>query len=95
MGGAIDSHDAIQSAYPHRNREYLLGVEANWVKNDPDGPNIEWTRNAIKKIKTFSNGTSYLNFEDLDEESMVAAHGKHYEKLSIIRKKYNPENLLR
>lgn len=94
LGGAIDKVKHADTAYPHRNANYLLGVEANWEKNKEDHRNIVWTKQAIEKFKSLSDGYSYLNFEGEGAEDVKAAQGKHHQKLQETKKKYDPDNLI-
>ena len=95
LGGAIDKKNHANSAYPHRNSSYLLGVEANWEPNEPNQQNIAWAKEAIEKFRSVSSGNSYLNFEDEGAESIRAAQGRHHQKLQDIKKKYDPDYLIR
>lgn len=95
LGGAIDTIKHEDSAYPHRNSNYLLGVEANWEKNEPNEQNIAWARQAVEKFRFLSSGHSYLNFEDEGVEDIKTAQGRHHQKLKDIKKKYDPGKLFR
>ncbi|MFW5706969.1 MAG: FAD-binding oxidoreductase [Bacteroidota bacterium] len=93
LGGAIDQVPHSQTAYPHRKAQHLFAVESNWEKHLPDQENIMWTRNAIKELLPYTQGSSYVNFEDTETENIEKAQGNHHKKLQEIRKKYDPQNL--
>ncbi|MBK6265345.1 FAD-binding oxidoreductase [Marivirga sp. S37H4] len=93
LGGAIDQVPHSQTAYPHRNAQHLIAIESNWEKHLPDQENIEWTKNAIRELLPFTEGSSYLNFEDAETEDVKRAQGSHHKKLQEIKNKYDPENI--
>lgn len=94
LGGAIDRVGLEESAYPHRGSTYLLGIESNWRKIESDERNIDWTRRAIEKFRSYSGGHSYLNFEDREIENIEAAQGDSYQRLMAIKDKYDPKHLI-
>ncbi|WP_372920316.1 FAD-binding oxidoreductase [Salegentibacter sp.] len=93
LGGAIDKVKPLETAYAHRGAQHLLGIESNWEKKQSDSLNIEWTRKAIENFLPLSGGSSYVNFEDIEEKSQKMAGGKNFEKLQAIKKKYDPKAL--
>lgn len=93
LGGNIDQVSHAGTAYPHRNLKHLIAVESNWEKQLPDQDNITWTRNAIKELLLFTDGSSYLNFEDAETEAVNWARGSHTKKLQEIKNKYDPEHI--
>ncbi len=95
LGGIIDQVPHSQTAYPHRNAQHLIAIESNWKKHYSDQENILWTKNAIKEMLSFSEGSSYLNFEDAGNDDVKRARGSHLEKLQEIKNKYDPEDILR
>ncbi|WP_163380700.1 FAD-binding oxidoreductase [Cyclobacterium sp. SYSU L10401] len=94
LGGAIDKVRPSESAYPHRNSGYLLGIESNWEKHLSNDKNIAWTRLAVKNFLSLSEGHSYLNFEDEGPENLKAALGRHHLKLQEIKRQYDPDHIL-
>ncbi len=85
MGGAIDSIEPEDTAYPHRKANHLLGIESNWTKDLSDAQNISWTKKAINEFLPLSGGRSYFNFEDT-EEKIIWTGGVHQDKLQSIKK---------
>jgi hypothetical protein len=94
LGGKIDQVPHSGTAYPHRKAKHLIAVESNWEKNQPDKKNIQWTRNAIKELLNFTEGSSYLNFEDAEVKDVQWARGSHDKQLEEIKNKYDPERIL-
>lgn len=98
MGGAVSRFGAEDSAIGTRNAPYLVAVESNWEPSGDDVANVAWTRVCIEKLRAFSDGSQYLNFpgfyEDGDE-TMRATFGNQYERLVVLKNKYDPNNFFR
>ena len=96
LGGAIGRFGAVDSAAGHRDAPWLIGIEANWSEPDEDAANVGWARRAGERLRPFSTGGSYMNFEDPDDVSATAAsHGDSLTRLQAVKKAYDPANLFR
>jgi FAD/FMN-containing dehydrogenase len=97
MGGAIQREPAGGSAFSHRDRPYLLGIEANWEGTEGDAPNIAWARALHSDMRRFSKGGMYLNFpgssDEGDEAMLRQAFGASYERLQSVKARYDPDNV--
>jgi hypothetical protein len=99
LGGAMRREPAGGSAFSHRDRPYLLGIEANWDDAEEDQRNIAWARGLFDDMRRFSQGGMYLNFPGLAEEEGHAllreSFGASYERLQALKAKYDPDNVFR
>jgi FAD/FMN-containing dehydrogenase len=98
LGGAMRREPEGGSAFSHRDRPFLLGIEANWDDAGADASNIEWARGLFADMGRFSRGGMYLNFPGHTEEgaaSLRQSFGSSYERLQTVKAKYDPENLFR
>jgi FAD/FMN-containing dehydrogenase len=98
LGGAMRREPAGGSAFSHRDRPFLLGIEANWDEAADDGRNVAWARALFADMSRFSQGGMYLNFPGLTEEGdalLRQSFGSSYERLQAIKAKYDPENVFR
>jgi hypothetical protein len=98
LGGAMRREPAGGSAFSHRHRPFLLGIEANWDEAADDGRNVAWARGLFADMSRFSQGGMYLNFPGLTEEGdalLRQSFGSSYERLQAIKAKYDPENVFR
>ena len=73
--------------------EVILGV-------DPDPANKEkitsWATKYWETLHPFSAGGAYVNFMMEEGENRVkASYGENYDRLVMIKNKYDPENLFR
>jgi FAD/FMN-containing dehydrogenase len=98
LGGAMRNEPAGGSAFAHRDRPYLLGIEANWDEASDDQRNISWARALFAEMRRFSRGGVYLNFPGLTGERdapLRESFGQSYERLQALKAKYDPDNLFR
>ena len=98
LGGAMRREPAGGSAFSHRDRPYLLGIEANWDDAAADARNIDWARGLFAAMQPFSHGGMYLNFPGHAEEGdtlLRQSFGSSYERLQAAKAKYDPDNVFR
>lgn len=98
IGGAVTRVSATESAYNGRQAAFLLSPEANWDAPADDAVNIAWLRGLLADMEEFSDGSRYLNFPGFLEEGETlvrTAFGPQYERLVVLKNKYDPMNLFR
>ncbi len=98
LGGALNEHDEDDGAIGNRDARYMHGANGMW---EPDEPNAEvfqqWIRDAWKRLRPFSTGRTYINFQTADEgdDRIRATYGANFERLVDVKTKYDPDNLFR
>jgi hypothetical protein len=98
LGGALNEHDADDGAVGNRDACFALGVNGMW---EPDEPNADtfgqWVRDAWQRVRPFSTGRTYVNFQtaDEDEERVRATYGANFGRLAEIKARWDPTNLFR
>jgi FAD/FMN-containing dehydrogenase len=98
VGGALNERAADDGAVGNRDARYACGVLGSWPVGDPAAPaHRAWLRAAAERIRPFSTGGSYINFQTADEgdERVRAAYGANYERLLAVKERYDPDNLFR
>ncbi len=98
LGGAIGDVSPEESAYPARQAPYLLGVEANWEESGEDAANIEWVRECIAAMESYSDGSAYVNFPGFEEDRSAlveSTFGDMSDRLAAVRKRYDPTGIFR
>ena len=96
IGGAIKRADPDASAFRGRDAAFLVGLEGNWDDPAADTGNIQWVRDFIATMESFSDGSRYLNFAGFQEEGdamMRASFGPHYERLVALKRRFDPTNV--
>jgi FAD/FMN-containing dehydrogenase len=96
--GAISRVGATETAFVRRREPFNLGIYARWNDGD-DLKHIRWAREFCNAMAPFSSGGAYVNefsYEDGEDKDWVrAAYGVNYEKLALLKRKYDPDNVFR
>jgi len=75
-----------------------MSPESNCLDPADDADNIAWVRAFVEDMRDFSDGSRYLNFAGFQEEGaelVRQAYGNQFERLAMLKKKYDPTNLFR
>jgi hypothetical protein len=73
-------------------------VKGKWPPDDPDAALFQqWIRAAWQRLRPFSTGSAYINFQTADEDDarVRATYDANFERLLQIKGKYDTENLFR
>jgi FAD/FMN-containing dehydrogenase len=98
LGGALNEHDEDDGAVWNRDARFAFGVNGMW---EPDEPNADtfrqWIRGAWERLRPFSTGRTYINFQTADEDGqrIRATYGTNFDRLVGVKKAYDPDNLFR
>ena len=98
LGGALNERAWDDGAVGNRDARYALGANGMW---DPDEPRAnefrEWIRSAWTRLRPFSTGGNYVNFQTADDDAArtAAAYGANYARLQQVKAAYDPDNLFR
>ena len=96
MGGATNRVRPDATAYPHRDINFLINVHTRWAAAADDDRCVAWAREFYEQTRPMATGSVYVNFLSEGEEDRISgAYGVNYQKLSEIKKKYDPDNLFR
>jgi UDP-N-acetylenolpyruvoylglucosamine reductase len=96
LGGAMSRISPSDAAFYKRDVPYMLGIEANWDKQEDASDNINWAKNVVKDMQRFTSGGSYLNFPGFVEERealLQGSYGPNLDGLREIKAKYDASNL--
>jgi hypothetical protein len=98
LGGALNEHAWDYGAVGNRDAHYALGVNGMW---DPEEPRAEtfrqWVRDAWRRLRPFSTGRTYINFQTADEDAsrVRATYGANFDRLVQVKDTYDPDNVFR
>lgn len=99
FGGAMSRVGADGTAFGRRDMPYLLELDSTWPDAKDTERNIAWTRQMWSDTQRYSTGGLYLNFPGLGEEGeklvRSAVGSANYERLVVLKNKYDPTNLFR
>ena len=97
VDGAARRQKNDATAWGHRDVAWSMVIYG--VDPDPAmAPNLKnWAQAYWKEVHPFDLEGAYPNFmmDDEGEARVRAAYGGNYERLSVLKKKYDPENLFR
>jgi FAD/FMN-containing dehydrogenase len=96
MRGAVARVPEDAMAFSHRNALCSLNIVSKWTDPDESERHITWTRAFAEKLTPFSDGV-YMNFlgDEGEERVRTAYLPDKYARLSVLKKKYDPENFFR
>lgn len=98
FGGEVSRVREDATAFGHRkDGQYDFIIFSLWQNPSDDGVNISWTRELWDEMKPFSPGGVYVNNlgDDEPEGRVRAAYGPNYDRLVVLKNKYDPTNLFR
>jgi FAD/FMN-containing dehydrogenase len=95
MGGQTNRVPATDTAYPHRDVEYIVNLHTRWREAGDDRKCIDWARKLFDALAPHATGGVYVNFMPEDESQRVAvgAYGPNHARLAALKAKYDPGNL--
>jgi FAD/FMN-containing dehydrogenase len=94
ISGAANRVAPDATAYRHRDAKFIMNVHGRWESPADDQKCIAWSRELFKAASPFASAGAYVNFMTEEEGDRVAAvYGANYQRLSEIKRKYDPNNL--
>ncbi len=95
-GGAASRVETSETAFAHRAAEYDIGALTQWTDPADSKRNIEWIRSLSDALQPFATGAYLLNLlGEEDHKTIRAAFGPNYDRLRVVKKKYDPTNVFR
>ncbi len=98
VGGALNELRDDDGAVGNRGARFISGFSGVWLP-DEEHPeeHVAWVRESWERIRPFSTGGNYVNFQMAEDDSgrTADAYGNNYERLQRIKAKYDPHNLFR
>ena len=97
LGGAVSRVGEMDTAYGNRDAAHTININSNWTNAATDAENLAWAREYFAAMEPFSTGGVYVNFlGEEGEERVKAAYGaEKYERLAVLKRKYDSSNFLR
>ena len=96
MGGAVARIPNDATAFPHRQARNLLWIVSAWKPDQDPEPHLDWGRATADAMKRFATGGVYVNaLGDEPTERVRSAYGANWQRLSEIKRRYDPGNAFR
>jgi FAD/FMN-containing dehydrogenase len=100
MGGAVARAPRGATAYPERNVDHNMSIDAVWLPEQDDtvaSAETAWARAFFDALEPHRAGV-YVNFLDFDDDTprIREAYGDaNYQRLAEVKAKYDPDNVFR
>jgi hypothetical protein len=96
VDGASHRVGADETAFAFRDARFNVGIFGTWADQADDEANTTWVRDYYEALRPHSLGGGYVNFSSRDELGRVQeTYGEHHARLAEVKRRYDPENLLR
>ena len=97
MGGAIRRHSEDETAFSGRDSEFTININCGTTDFDMYQRDRSWVRRWFDALAPHSTGGMYVNFipEDSGERVQEVYGESKYRRLSQIKSRYDPDNVLR
>jgi FAD/FMN-containing dehydrogenase len=98
IGGALNERAEDDGAVGNREARWVTGVLGMWPPDEPNADRFrEWVRMGGDKVRPFTTGRTYINFQTADEGDgrIRATYGANFDRLVAVKRKYDPRNLFR
>jgi FAD/FMN-containing dehydrogenase len=92
--GATTRVGPTETAFPHRREGHNFLIVAEWLDPHETPQNIAWARETYDAMEPYYAPDRYVNYLDEDEvgDAVRAAYGPNYDRLRLLKKKYDPTN---
>ena len=93
--GAATRVGVGETAFPHRREGYNFLVVSEWLDAADNAANIAWARESYDLMRPSFAPGRYVNYlgDDDGEDAVAAAYGPNYQRLRMLKAKYDPANL--
>ena len=96
LGGAMARVDPSETAFAHRDANFLLMTLAHWEDSSTDSEHDAWGEATWQAISPYRQG-AYVNFLADEGKARIgeAYPGHTAERLALLKRGYDPENVFR
>jgi len=98
LGGALNERAGDDGAVGNRDARFAYAANGVWEPDEPDADAFrQWIREAWERLRPFSTGGNYINFQTADEgdERIRATYGANFDRLAAVKQAYDPDNVFR
>ncbi len=97
LHGAVCRPAPGQTAFALRNAGYSTRIFSAWRESNQAEASVEWVRSSTEALKPFAGGAMYMNYLTGSEGNagVRTAYGSNYERLSILKRNYDPDNFFK
>jgi len=93
--GAITRVAITDTAFPLRSFGYEMDIMGRWGNAADELRAVQWVKSLRDALYPLARGTYVNQLGETSEELVREAYGVNYARLAAIKKKYDPNNVLR
>jgi FAD/FMN-containing dehydrogenase len=93
--GAVTRVGPTETAVPHRDPGWNLLLPSVWTDPAATDANIRWTRETFAALRRHFSARRWLNYlgDDQGDDAIRDAYGPNYERLRVVKRRYDPDNV--
>ena len=95
LRGAISRVSTSDTAFALREPGYEVDIVGTWSTSADKEAAVQWVKTTGDSLHPLAHGVYVNQLGDTSEQLVRSAYGSNYARLAEIKKKYDPENLLR
>jgi hypothetical protein len=95
LRGAISRVGVSDTAFALRQPGYEIDMAGTWSTPDERAGVVKWVQATRDSLQPFAHGVYVNQLGDTSDQLVRAAYGPNYARLVEIKKKYDPNNVLR
>jgi FAD/FMN-containing dehydrogenase len=99
MGGKVRERAASETAYVHRNANFVFFIKTEWSPADSEDEIRrlhDWQTDYYADMQKYVLPQSYVNFPSEDISSALTKYyGDNLERLKTLKQRVDPENIFR
>lgn len=93
--GAVTRVGVSDTAYPLRLPGYQLDLMGRWSSPAEKDSAVQWVKALRDTLQRFAHGAYVNQLGETSDELVRAAYGPNYARLVEVKKKFDPQNVLR
>lgn len=95
LRGAISRVKITDTAFALRGTGYEIDISGVWTTPAVKEQVVRWVEATRDSLQRFAHGVYVNQLGDTSSELVRSAYGPNYARLVVIKKKYDPTNVLR
>lgn len=95
LRGAISRVDLSDSAFALRQPGYEIDITGLWSSSAEKAEAVRWVKATRDSLQLFARGVYVNQLGDTSDQLVRSAYGLNYPRLVELKKKYDPDNVLR
>ena len=93
--GAVTRVGLSDTAFALRQPGYEVDITGLWMAPSEKAAAVQWVKSLRDNLQPFAHGAYVNQLGETSDKLVRAAYGPNYARLAEIKKKYDPQNMLR